>query len=67
MGELVVSTVDPQRERATGASRRGVYRLDLQAMPTPGLLPLTASVAYRDAEGLECSTASCQVSLSMDQ
>jgi len=36
-------------------------------MTSPGLLPLTVSVAYRDAEGTERSTASNQVSLSMDQ
>ena len=67
MGRVVVSTVSPQRERVTGASRRVVYRLDLQARTAPGLLPLTVSAAYRDAEGNERSTASCQVSLSMDQ
>ncbi len=67
MGVVVVSTVSPQRERVTGASRRVVYRLDLQARTAPGLLPLTVSAAYRDAEGNERSTASCQVSLSIDQ
>lgn len=51
----------------TGASRRVVFRLDLPAMTSPGLLPLTVSAAYRDAEGSERSTASCQVSLPMDQ
>jgi Ca-activated chloride channel family protein len=51
----------------TGASRRVVFRLDLPAMTSPGPLPLTVSAAYRDAEGTERSTASCQVSLPMDQ
>ena len=67
MGVVVVSTVGPQRERVTGASRRVVYRLDLPAMPMPSLLPLTVSAACREAEGNERSTASCQVSLSIDQ
>ena len=67
MGVVVISTVGPQRERVTGASRRAVYRLDLPAMTMPGLLPLTVSAACREAEGNERSTASCQVSLSIAQ
>ena len=51
----------------SGSTRRVVFRLVFPATGFSGPVPLTVSVAWRDTEGTERSTASCQVSLGVDQ